>query len=452
MQQRIVLVVAILAAFISFLDGTVINVALPAISRELGGGLPAQQWVVDAYLLTLGSVILLAGSLSDVFGRKKVLMVGLIGFGATSLMCAFAPSIEFLIVARGLQGIAGALLVPSSLAIIIATFSGQAQSRAIGTWTAWTSTASIAGPILGGVLVDSVSWRLVFGINVLPIVVTIVLLTRLEHDHHRLPDARIDFLGAVLGTVGLGFPVFALIEQANFGWGSPAVYGPIIVGLAALVLFVLHERRAKQPMLPLSLFSVRNFRIGNVSTFLIYGALGLGTFVLAVFLQQVAGYSATLAGLALVPTSILLISLSTLFGKLSGRFGPRLFMTFGPIIAGIGFLLMMRIGTDAEYLSQVLPAIVVFGLGMSITVAPLTSAILGAIEPARSGIASAVNNAVSRVAGLIATAFASLIAGAAVLDTDGFHRVVLVSAIFIIAGGVVSFIGIRNPAPSGPSA
>ncbi|WP_440710514.1 DHA2 family efflux MFS transporter permease subunit [Herbiconiux sp. YIM B11900] len=443
--QRVVLAVAILSAFVSFLDATVINVALPAISRDLGGALSSQQWVVDAYLITLGAVILLAGSLSDVFGRKKVLFAGLIGFGVSSLLCAFAPTIEFLIVARGLQGIAGALLVPSSLALILANFSGPSQGRAIGTWTAFTSVANIAGPILGGVLVDQLSWRYVFGINVLPIAVTLLLLTRLEHDHVRDPAARIDWTGAVLGILGLGLPVFALIEQANFGWSSPVVLVPLIVGILALAVFIVHERRTAQPMLPLELFRVRNFSMGNIATFLIYGALGLGFFSLAVFLQQVAGYTATEAGFAMIPTSLLLIGLSSLFGRLSGRIGPRLFMTVGPLLAAAGFLLMLRIGQDADYLTQVLPAIVVFGLGMAITVAPLTAAILGAIAPARSGIASAVNNAVSRVAGLVFVAFASVIAGSAVLDLAGFHRVAIVTAVFFAAGGVVSFAGIRNP-------
>lgn len=451
-QQRLVLVVAILAAFVSFLDATVINVALPAISRDLGGELSTQQWVVDAYLITLGSVILLAGSLSDVYGRKRILLIGLVGFGAASLLCAFAPTVEFLIVARALQGVAGALLVPSSLAIIIATFSGPAQGRAIGTWTAFTSVANIAGPILGGVLVDQVSWRLIFGINVLPIVVTVVLLTKLDPDRHHAPGARIDYPGAVLGMLGLGLPVFALIEQANFGWGSPVVLVPLVVGLLALAAFLVHERRTAQPMLPLELLRVRNFSVGNVSTFLIYGALSLGFFSVAVFLQQVAGYSATLAGFAMIPTSILLIGLSSLFGRWSGRIGPRLFMTVGPLVAGAGFLLMLRFDESADYLTQVLPAVVVFGFGMAITVAPLTAAILGAIDPARSGIASAVNNAVSRVAGLIAVALASLIAGSAVLDLGGFHRVVLVTAVFFVVGGLVAFAGIRNPAPEKPAA
>ncbi|AXH36260.1 MFS transporter [Humibacter sp. BT305] len=443
-QRRFVLVVAILASFVSFLDGTVVNVALPAIDRELGGGLAAQQWVVDAYLLTLGAVILLAGSLSDVFGRRKVLAAGLIGFGVTSVVCALAPTIEVLIVARGLQGIAGALLVPSSLAIIIATFEGPAESRAIGTWTAWTSTANLAGPVLGGVLVDLLSWRLVFAINILPIALTLILLHRLPADRPREAGSRVDVTGAVLGVVGLGLPVFALIEQSRFGWGSPVVWLPLVVGLAAFAAFLVWESRAKAPMLPLDLFRARNFSAGNLATFFIYGALSLGFFVVAVFLQQVAGYSATFAGLAAMPSTVLLIALSTLFGTLSGRLGPRLFMTVGPLIAGVGYLLMLRVDSSADYLTQVLPAIAVTGLGMAITVAPLTSAILGAVHAGRSGIASAVNNAVSRVAGLIAIALTSLIVGSQ-LDLDGFHRVAIVTAALFAAGGVISLVGIRNP-------
>ncbi|MFC5930844.1 DHA2 family efflux MFS transporter permease subunit [Cryobacterium melibiosiphilum] len=442
--QRLVLGVAVLASFIAFLDGTVINVALPAITRDLGGGIATQQWVVDAYLITLGAIILLAGSLSDAFGRKRVLFWGLVGFLVTSVLCAAAPTASVLIVARGLQGVAGALLVPSSLALILSTFSGAAQAKAIGSWTAFTSTAFLAGPLIGGLLVDLASWRLVFAINVLPIAVTLLLLARLPKD--RAPDAgaRVDVVGAVLGVLGLGLPVFALIEQANFGWASPVILAPAIVGVAAFVGFLFWERRAPQPMMPLGLFSVRNFWVGNVATTFIYSALSLGSFVLAVFLQQVGGYSATLAGLALLPVTIFSILLAGLFGTLAGRIGPRLFMTIGPIIAGTGFIVMLRIGPDALYWSEVFPGVVIFGLGLTITVAPLTSAILGAIDPGRAGIASAVNNAVSRVAGLIAIASASVIVGAE-LDLDGLHRAVIVTGVLLMLGGVVSGFGIVNP-------
>ena len=442
--QRLVLVVAVLASFIAFLDGTVINVALPAITRDLGGGIATQQWVVDAYLITLGGIILLAGSLSDAFGRKRVLLWGLVGFAAASVLCALAPTATFLIGARGLQGVAGALLVPSSLALIFSTFSGSGQARAIGTWTAWTSTAFIAGPLLGGLLVDLSSWRLVFAINIAPIAVTLVLLARLPGDPTADATTRVDTVGAVLGVLGLALPVFALIEQANFGWTSPVILLPLVLGLLCFAAFIAHEKRTRQPMMPLSLFQVRNFWVGNLATILIYAALSLGSFILAVFLQQFGGYSATLAGLALLPVSILSIALSGAVGQLAARFGPRLFMCVGPIVAGTGFLLLLRVDASVPYLSQVLPGVAVFGLGLTITVAPLTSAILGAIDPRRSGIASAVNNAVSRVAGLVAIAAASIIVGP-VLDVAGFHRAAMATAILLVVGGIVSGLGIKNP-------
>lgn len=442
--QRIVLLVAILASFVAFLDGTIINVALPAISREFGGGLPVQQWVVDSYLLTLGAFILLAGSLSDAFGRVRILAIGLIGFGATSLLCAIAPSAEFLIVARALQGAAAALLVPSSLAIIISTFSGQAQAKAIGTWTAWTGTALIVGPLLGGLLVDTVSWRWVFGINVLPIAVTLWLLLKMEKQPAHLNRPRVDVVGAILAAVGLGGPVFALIEQGRYGWASPIVWVPLVVGIIAFGLFLWWESRTRDPMMPLSLFSSRNFSAGNIATVFIYGALGFGFFVIAIYLQQVAGWPATLAGLATLPPTIVMLLLSSRIGALAGKLGPRLFMTTGPIIGGIGFLLMLAVSAEVDYWLQLLPGLVIFGIGLSITVAPLTSAILGAIDSSQAGIGSAVNNAVARVAGLVAVACAGLILGD-VLDLPGFHRAMFATAIALIIGGIVSWVGIRNP-------
>ncbi|KFF59103.1 major facilitator transporter [Cryobacterium sp. MLB-32] len=443
--QRLVLTVAVLASFVAFLDGTVINVALPAITRELGGGITTQQWVVDAYLITLGAIILLAGSLSDAFGRKRVLFWGLVGFLLASMLCALAPSAAFLIGARALQGVAGALLVPSSLALILSAFSGAAQARAIGSWTAWTSTAFIAGPLIGGLLVDLASWRLVFAINVVPIAVTLVLLARLPADRPADAGARVDVLGAVLGVLGLGLPVFALIEQPNFGWSSPVIIVPAVVGILSFVAFILHERRTAQPMMPLSLFHVRNFSVGNVATTFFYGALSIGSFVLAVFLQQVGGYSATLAGLSLLPVTIFSILLSTLFGRLAGVHGPRLFMCVGPFVGAVGFFLMLRITDEVNYWTEVFPGVVVFGLGLTITVAPLTSAILGAIDSSRAGIASAVNNAVSRVAGLVAIAALSFVVGST-LDLAGLHRAVIATGILMVIAGVVSGLGIVNGA------
>jgi EmrB/QacA subfamily drug resistance transporter len=441
--QRRVLLVAILASLVAFLDGSVINVALPAISRDLGGGLELQQWVVDAYLVTLGSFILVAGSLSDVFGRRRILRAGLIGFGITSLACAVAPTGVFLVVARALQGVSGALLVPSSLAIIISTFSGPAQAKAIGRWTAWTGIAAIAGPILGGVFVDLLSWRYVFVINVLPITVTMWLMAGIGKDE-RIPGGRVDYAGAVLGALGLGGTVFALIEQGQYGWSSARVWVSLGIGIVSLVAFFIVERRASQPMLRFDIFQIHNFWVGNVATAVVYGALSLGPFILTLYLQQVAGYSATFAGLAMIPTTLLMLALSGLFGSLAGKHGPRLFMAVGPLVAAIGFLTMTMRGEQVNYWAQLLPGVLLLGLGLSITVAPLTSAILGAINPAEAGIASAVNNAVSRVAGLVTVACAGILVGSQ-LDHSGMQRAMIATAGLMLAGGVISAIGIRNP-------
>ncbi|WP_343032894.1 MFS transporter [Agromyces allii] len=439
-----VLTVAIIVSFIAFLDGAVINVALPSIEEELGGGLALQQWAVDAYLLTLGSLILLAGSLSDSFGRLRIIRIGLWGFAATSVLCAIAPTGEFLVVSRALQGAAGALLVPSSLALIIATFSPADQGRAIGRWTAWTTSAFFVGPLLGGILVDLATWRLVFWINVLPIAVALVMMRPLGRDEPRTEPARIDWLGAALGVVGLAGTVFALIEQGRFGWTSPVVAVPLVVGLVALVLFVLQERRSRHPMLPLGLFARRNFAAGNLATVFIYASFSLGPFAMTIFLQEFGGFSATMAGIATLPPTIMIVLLGSRFGALAGRLGPRLFMTAGPIIVGGGYLLTLAVQDAFVYWWQFLPGILVIGLGMAMTVAPLTSAILGAVDPVHAGIGSAVNNAVARIAGLVAIASISVIAGSQ-LDVAGYRRTALAVAVMLVVGGLVSWFGIRNP-------
>jgi EmrB/QacA subfamily drug resistance transporter len=335
-RRRLVLTVSILASFVAFLDGSVVNVALPAISHSLGGGLATQQWVVDAYLLTLGSLILIAGSLSDLIGRKRILQYGLVGFAVASILCALAPTSGFLIVARGLQGIAGALLVPSSLAIIIANFTGEAQGKAIGTWTGWTGISFLIGPLVGGFLVDVASWRWVFAINVAPIAITLWLLAKLELPADGKPGTKVDWMGAWLGALGLAGTVYALIEQPSYGWGSPVIWLPLVLGLMMLVAFVFYEDKAKEPMLPLELFKIRNFTYGNLATIAIYAALSVATFVLVVFVQQFAHYSAFQAGLTLVPVTLEMLVLSPRFGALAGRFGPRWFMAGGPVVAAIG--------------------------------------------------------------------------------------------------------------------
>ncbi|HEX5744098.1 MAG TPA: MFS transporter [Candidatus Saccharimonadales bacterium] len=489
-QQRLVLAVSILASFVAFLDGAIVNVALPAIQLELGGGLVAQQWVVDAYLLTLGSLILIAGSLSDLMGRKRVLSIGLWGFAAASVLCALAPTATLLIIFRALQGMAGALLVPSSLALIISTFSGSAQGKAIGTWTAWTGISFILGPLVGGILVDQGSWRWIFAINVLPIAVTLYLLRRVEAPRPERSVKAADWVGSLLCATGLGAAVYALIEQPRFGWSDPLIFVPLVLGVSLFSIFLLYERRSRKPMLPLSLFKNHNFSVGNVSTFAVYAGLTASMFLLVVFLQQVAGYSALAAGLAGVPVTLILFALSPKMGALAGKYGPRLFMGVGPIISAGGWLMMAGLGSSVDYWSEVFPAIVVFGIGLAVTVAPLTAAILGDVDPEQAGIASGVNNAVARVAGLIAVAAVGAVVATqfhSVLDSRSlpgvspdaiakakrvslettpprpykddaaFHRALedaSVSAFhagiyavvgLMAAGGVVSLIGIRNP-------
>ncbi|PVE94678.1 MFS transporter [Microbacterium sp. TPD7012] len=442
--QRLVISIAVLASFVTFLDGTVVNVALPAISREIGGGITTQQWVVDAYLITLSALILLAGSVSDAYGRVLVMRIGLIAFGVASIAVAAAFDPLTLIIARAAQGAAGALLVPSSLALITATMRAEVQASAIGVWTAFTTGAMLVGPLLGGLFVDFLSWRFVFLINVVPIAITLLLLARLHLPEHER-TVRVDWWSGALCALGLGAVVFALIEQPNLGWQSPAIWLPALIGAGLFVLFLLRQRTSSTPLMPLWLFRVRDFGWGNLATLFVYAALSLNGFVVGVYLQQGAGLSATAAGLASLPMTILMILLSSRAGAWAGRWGPRIFMTVGPIVMAGGALLLLTVGADFDYWWQVLPAMIVMGLGLSLTVAPLTAAILGAIDEKHSGIASAVNNAVSRVAGLLVVAMLSTIVGGA-LDLGGFHNAAWVTASLLVLGGVVSWIGIRrNP-------
>jgi EmrB/QacA subfamily drug resistance transporter len=402
--KRLTLVATILGSSIALLDGSVVSVALPAIQRSLGGGLAGQQWVSNAYLLTLGSFILIGGSLGDIFGERRIFALGVAGFGVASLLCAVAPSIEFLIAFRALQGVAGALLTPSSLALIVATFPEKQRGPAIGTWTAWGTIASALGPLVGGELLSVGSWRWIFVINVPLVVACLTLIFRVVPALSRTgARQKVDVLGAVLCALGLGGLVFALIEQPRLGWSSIAVSGSLIGGVLMLAAFLFYESRASHPMLPLGLFKRRNFAVGNVETFALYGGLSILFFFLVLYLQQVAGYSPLESGLALLPESLVMFALSSRFGALADRFGPRFFMGAGPLVAGAGLLLLLTMGVRVDYVTEVLPGILLFSLGLTMTVAPLTAAILAGVDENEAGTASGVNNAVARVAGLIGT-------------------------------------------------
>jgi EmrB/QacA subfamily drug resistance transporter len=496
-QQRLTLIATILGSTVVFLDGTVVNVALPAISDGLDMGLAGQQWVVEAYTLALVALLLVGGSLGDQFGRRRIFVIGLVAFAATSALCAIAPTEEILIGARALQGVAGALLVPGSLAIVAATFEGEARGRAVGTWTAWTGIATVLGPAGGGALIGLTSWRAIFWVN-LPLIAATVVLTLRAVEESRDEDAflGIDWAGIVLSAVGLGGPTYALIEQPARGWEDPMVWLPMVVGVACFALFVLREATARHPMMPLGLFRIRNFWVANLTTFTAYAGLIGGLFFLTLFLQQVAGYSALEAGLATTPISLLLFFLSPRFGRVASGTGPRLPMSAGPIAGGVGLLLLMRVGADPDYLTEVLPGLLVFGIGLAATVAPLTATVLDSVDEHRVGIASGVNNGVSRVAGLLAIAVLGAVisshfgavldeelgaapvsgpgAGAvveakkkplAVPETDGvpgpeadrlhaaaaeastsaFHLGTGIAGLLMIAGGIVAGIGIENP-------
>lgn len=409
--KRWTLIACILGSGIVFLDGTVVNVALPSIARDLDSGLSAQQWVVEAYMLTLGSLILIGGSLGDLLGRRRVFTAGVAGFGACSLLCAVSPTTEALIVARGLQGIAGALLVPSTLALIMDTFPEDERGGAIGSWTAWTGIATVIGPLGGGLLLEVVSWRWIFAVNVVPVLICLWLL-RHAPEGHRERGTPIDWVGAALCAFGLAGPVLALTEQPQRGWGDPLVAIPLVAGFVLLGLFLWWERRAPAPMLRLEMFRVRNFSVGNLATFTFYGGLNIATLFLVLFLQQVGNWSPVAAGAAMLPVTLLTFALSKRFGALADRLGPRRFMGFGPLIAGAGLLLLLRVDASPDYLTEVLPGVLLFGLGLSVTVAPLTAAVLGAAGVEHAGVASGVNNAVARVAGLIAIAIAGAVIAA----------------------------------------
>ncbi|MBV8161753.1 MAG: DHA2 family efflux MFS transporter permease subunit [Acidimicrobiia bacterium] len=442
----------------AFLDATVVNIALPRIGTDLGIGLSGLQWTVNAYTLTLSGFLLLGGSLGDRYGRKRLFLIGVVWFAAASLLCAVSPSGVFLIGARAVQGIGAALLTPGSLAILEASFGPEDRAAAIGAWSGLGGVAAAVGPFLGGWLVDAATWRLVFLIN-LPLAVAVVWVAS-----RHVPETRdtgmtpgLDVVGAFLGALGLAGMIYALTEAGNRGWTAPVVVATGLVGVLAVAAFVVTEARSPHPILPLGIFRSRQFTAANLVTFVVYGALGGALFLLPLQLQRGAGYSPLEAGTALAPLTVIMLLNSARAGRLAQRIGPRLPMTLGPLIAGTGLLLLTRIGTHTSYASDVLPGVVVFAVGLSFTVAPLTATVLAAASEEHAGVASAVNNEVARVAGLVAVAALPIAVGITSATyrnplqlTDGFHTALVVAGLLCMAGGALSWLTIRNPVPAAP--
>jgi EmrB/QacA subfamily drug resistance transporter len=448
-----VLAATVAGSSIAFLDSTVVNVALPHIGEDLDAGVGGLQWVLTGYLLAVSSLILLGGSLGDRFGRKRVFQVGVVIFAVASLACAVAPSVGALVAARVLQGVGGALLTPGSLAILEASFRREDRARAIGAWSGLSGVASAIGPFLGGWLVDSASWRWIFLIN-LPLSVVVVAIAARHVPESYDPDAprHVDVPGALLVGLGLGGVSWGLIAAGDEGWAAPSVWAPIVAGVAALVALVVVERRSAAPMVPPAIFASSQFRAANVVTLAVYAALGGTFFLLVVQLQTVLGYSAVEAGAATLPITVLMLALSSRSGALAARIGPRLQMTVGPLLVALGTLLMTRIEAGATYGADVLPAVLVMGLGLATVVAPLTATALAAVEDRHAGVASGVNTTVARAAQLAAVAalpLAAGITGESYLDPDaftsGFRTAMLITATLAALGGVLGALLVRNP-------
>ncbi len=397
-----VLAATIIGSAMAFIDGTVVNVALPQIQERLGASAVDAQWIVESYALFLAALILVGGSLGDHYGRKQIYSLGIVLFAVASVGCGIALTPGQLIVARAVQGVGGAMLVPGSLAIISASFDEARRGRAIGTWSGFSGITAALGPVVGGYLVENVSWRAAFLINV-PLAVVVLFIVARHVPESRDPDARrLDIPGAVLGTVGLGGVVFGLIESQNNGFTDPIVLISLLVGVAALVGFVVVEGRSREPMMPLSLFRTRNFTGANLLTLLLYAGLGGSLYFLPFNLIQVHGYSATAAGSAFLPFIVITFLMSRWAGGLVNRYGAKLPLVIGPTIAACGFLLFALPGTDGSYWTTFFPAICVQGFGMSLVIAPLTTTAMNSVTGRHSGLASGVNNAVSRTAALLA--------------------------------------------------
>ncbi|WP_037068116.1 MFS transporter [Pseudonocardia acaciae] len=462
---RWVLAATIGGSGLAMLDSTVVNVALDRLGRDLGADFATLQWIINGYTLSLAALILLGGALGDRFGRRRVFVIGVVWFAAASALCGLAPTAPVLVAARVLQGIGGALLTPGSLALIAASFCPEDRSRAIGAWSGLGGVAGAIGPFVGGALVDW-TWRAVFWINV-PVAAAVVLITLRHVPESRDPDAvgGIDVTGTVLGALGLGAVTFALTEAGSGLTPGVAVSG--LVGVVALALFLVVEARSPHPLVPLSLFRDRLFSATNIVTLLVYGGLGVFFFLLVLQMQTVAGFSPTVAGTSLLPVTALMMLLSARAGALADRIGPRPLMTVGPLLSALGFVLATRVGPGASYLVDVLPATVALGLGLSATVAPLTATVLASADEHHAGIASGINNAVARSAGLLAVAIVPVAAGlggadytnAPVFDA-GFRKAMLIGAGLLVLGAVLSAVLVRparavavpEPPPGEPAA
>lgn len=447
-RGRWVLAATVLASGVSFLDSTVVNVALPAIGRGLHVGVAGLQWVLDGYLLTLGSLIVLGGSLGDLHGRRRVFVIGLLGFMVTSVACAFAPNGAALVLGRVAQGAAAALLVPGSLAIISASFHPDDRPRAIGAWSGLAGVWTALGPFLGGWLVDAVSWRLVFLINVPIILVTVaVTLRHVPESRDEQATGHIDVRGAAALTLGLAGLVYALIDGPSHHWPAATVVAGA-AGVLMLAGFIVIEQRVPEPMVPLRMFRSLQFSGANATTFTVYSGLGIATFLVVVNLQVSAGYSALRAGASLLPFTILMFLFSARAGALAQRIGPRIPMTIGPMVTAVGLLLLANVDGNASYVSDVLPGVLVLGAGMTMTVAPLTAAVLGAAEDRHAGVASAINNAVARLGSLLAIAVIPSVAGITAAGgsafAHGYPTAMRIAAGVAAAGGVISWATIRR--------